>query len=550
MREKTVFVAAAWPYANNSLHLGHVASLIGADIIARYHRLRKDRVLFVSGSDCHGTPIIVEAEKYGIGPEKITARYHKEFVETLIGGLGFSYDVYTHTMTKHHEAVVQDIFLTLYEKDLIYKKEEMLPFCQKCKHFLPDRYVEGKCPRCSYEKARGDQCDECGNLLDPAMLLDPVCKICNGTPQMAPSEHFYLRLSKFQGALQKWAEQSSEWKKNAKNFTLGLLEQGLHDRAITRDIEWGIPIPLEGYEHKRIYVWFEAVCGYLSASKQWTPQDSAERSSWETFWKNDHAVHYYVHGKDNIPFHTIIWPAMLMGYGGLHLPDRIISSEYLLLDKQQFSKSRHWAVWLPDVLSRYDAEALRFYLVINGPETSDTNFSWTDFQTRINAELIGNLANFVHRVLAFVFKSYSGTVHAPDILTTQHKSFLHAAKEAIGRVAANIETGHFRDAFFDILRLTEHGNKYIEEISPWSRMKKEPEAVAHDLAVAVHVIRCVAIMIEPFLPCTARRILSILNLDEKNALTWEYPAIENVAINQPTPLFQKIELDNRDKNDG
>lgn len=522
---KKILVAAAWPYANNSLHLGHTSALIGSDILARYFRLKGNDVLYVSGSDCHGTPIVFEAEKKGISPRDIANKYHEEFKKSLINGLGFSYDVYTTTMTENHKETVQEMFLDLYNKGLIYEKEDELPYCPKCNKFLPDRYIEGECPICHFDSARGDQCDNCGNLINPMELINPKCKNCGATPEWRKSKHFYLKLSYFENELKEWVKKSEGWRKNAINFTLNFLEEGLHDRAITRDITWGVPIPLKGYEGKSIYVWFEAVCGYLSASK--------ERENWKDFWENNEAVHYYVHGKDNIPFHTIIWPSILMGRGGLHLPDRIVSSEYLNLEGRQFSKSRNWAVWLLDFVRKYDADTLRYYLIINGSETSDADFSWKEYQIRTNSELIANFGNLVNRTLSLIKNNFPDGVYC-DI---KDEEILMFAEKLFDEVGDKIEEGKFREALKLVFTLIEKANKYLEDNAPWSKEKEEAEKT---LFIVGHIIKCLAILINPFLPKASENIFKLLNYNNDN-LMWNYPKIEMIKIEKVEPLYIKIE---------
>lgn len=538
---KPILVAAAWPYANGSLHLGHIAALLGADIIARYQRVRGNDVLFVSGSDCHGTPIAVEAEKQGVHPSMIAEKYHGEFEATLVDGLHFSYDLYSRTTSKVHQEIVQDVFLKLYRGGHIYKKVEILPFCENCQRFLADRYIEGKCPKCNFVGARGDQCDECGNLLDPRQLIDPHCKICGHTPVWRETEHFFFRLSSFRDDLKKWVEKSEGWRPNARNFTLNLLEQGLHDRSITRDTEWGIPIPLEGYDTKRIYVWFEAVCGYLSASKEWA-RLKGQPDLWERFWLSESATHFYVHGKDNIPFHTIIWPAILLAYGGLHLPDRIFSSEYLTLEKQQFSKSRHWAVWLPDFLAQFDPESLRYYLVAAGPETADADFSWSEFRLKTNAELIGNFGNYIHRVLSLIKAHFPEGVGFPEELSGQQAEFLQLAKESFSLVGQAIENGRFREGLRAILQVAEHGNRFINEVAPWVKIKNNRSQTESDLAVAAQVIRCLAILVSPYLPSSIGSIHRMIEVKPSSLTNWLYPKPSYLIVGNPKPLYRKIEI--------
>lgn len=536
---KKILVAAAWPYANGSLHLGHVAALLGADIIARYARSAGNEVLFVSGSDCHGTPIAVEADKLGVHPREIAEKFHAEFRQSLIEDLKFSYDCYTATTTENHQCVVQEIFLKLYNDGVIYTKSEELPYCSLCKRFLPDRYVEGECPICHFDSARGDQCDECGNLLNPDQLLKPRCKICGSSPEWHSSEHFYLRLSAFTEQLREWVKKSKGWRANAKRFTLGLLKEGLPDRAITRDTDWGVSIPLPGYENKRIYVWFEAVCGYLSASKEWA-QKQGQDDLWKNFWLDDSAVHYYVHGKDNIPFHTVVWPSILLGFGGLHLPDRIVSSEHLTLEKRQFSKSRRWAVLLNDFVREFDPETLRYYLIANGPETADADFAWENYRTRTNTELIGVFGNYTHRVLSFVKANFPEGVDFPSTLNESQAELLETAEKSFTEAGSAIEEGRLRDGLRVALDLAAHGNRYINNAAPWFSIKEDRSKAEGDLAVGAHLARCLAILVSPFLPTTAERINRSIGVDESR-IVWQYPKPNRVAVKQLEPLYKRIE---------
>lgn len=541
MKKRHILIAAAWPYANGSLHLGHVAGLIGADILARYFRLNGDNVLYVSGSDCHGTPIVLEADRLKTTPEKIAAKYHEEFIKTLVAGMAFTYDNYTTTTTENHKQVVQELFLKLYNDGNIYKKTEELPYCVQCARFLPDRYIEGECPICHFADARGDQCDNCGTLTNTKELIKPKCKICGSAPEWRESEHFFLKLTAWQEQLKAWVKDSTGWRLNAKNFTLKFLNQGLIDRAITRDTEWGIEIPLPGYESKRIYVWFEAVSGYLSASKEWA-QKIGKPEAWQDFWKNDEALHYYVHGKDNIPFHAIIWPAILLGQKNLHLPDRIVSSEYLTLEKKQFSKSRRWAVWLPDFLAEFDYETLRYYLVINGSETSDADFSWSEFATRTNSELIGTFGNFVFRVLSFINKNFPEGISFPKKLNNKEAEFIELTEKTFSLTATALEAGRFREALRFVFTLIEQGNKYINDCAPWKTIKTDKVQAATDLAVAAQVIKSLAILIRPFLPTSSDKIAQSLGFDV-NTFKWSYPEENLIKVFDPEPLYKRIEED-------
>lgn len=554
MNKKKIFIGLAWPYANGSLHLGHVSAFIGADIIARFHRLNGDDVLLVSGSDCYGTPIAVEAAEKGIKPSAIAERYHEEFQKNLIDGLGFSYDIYTKTTTDQHAKVVQELFLSLYEKGLLYTKTEKALFSPLLGRFLPDRFVEGVCPKCGYNSARGDQCDECGTLLDSLELKSPrinpkilkregVLSEKDLLLEVRESEHFYLKLTALQKPLEEWVEKASgPWRANARSFAKSFLRQGLHDRAITRDTDWGVPVPLPGYESKRIYVWFEAVTGYLSASKLWAEEKSTP-DAWKEFWQNDDAVHYYVHGKDNIPFHTIIWPALLLAEGGLHTPDLIFSSEYLNLEGKQFSKSRGWGVWLPEFLETFDPETLRYFLVVNGPESSDANFVWSEYAKLVNGELIGTFGNLVNRVLSFSKSKFPDGLRFVEPLDEESTNLLKLTEDAFSKVGELIRGGEFRAAFRVVLDVAEHGNRFVHNKAPWQKIKDETKSdeVEADLAVAVQLIRALAILANPFLPKTSAKIHDFFDLDVKNA-TWAYPEANKVqGVAQVAPLYKKIE---------
>lgn len=551
---KRIFVGLAWPYANGSLHLGHASAFIGADVIARYHRLCGDDVLLVSGSDCYGTPIAVEAAEKGIRPSDIADKYHEEFKKNLIDSLGFSYDIYTRTTNDQHTKVVQELFLDLYKKGFLYTKTEQALYSPLLGRFLPDRFVEGKCPKCGYDGARGDQCDGCGALLDPLELLNPRInpKILKreGNPsdedrrlEVRDSEQFFLKLTDLQQTLEEWVEKTSgPWRANARSFAKAFLKQRLHDRAITRDTDWGVPIPLPGFESKRIYVWFEAVTGYLSASKLWA-EERGTPDEWKKWWQNDEAIHYYVHGKDNIPFHTIIWPALLLAEGGLHTPDHIVSSEYLNLEGQKFSKSRGWAVLLPDFLDAFDPETLRYFLVANGPETSDANFVWSEYAQRVNGELIGTFGNLVNRVFSLGQKLFPNGLRFVIPLDDASKQLFQLAEDAFPKVGKLIEEYKFRAAFRVILDVAEHGNRFVHNKAPWIKIKDptKRDEVETDLAVVVQVIRALAVLVNPFLPKATGKIYDSLGLDVQE-LVWKYP--EQLALQkivQAVPLYKKIE---------
>jgi len=545
--KQPIFIGVAWPYANGSLHLGHVAGLIGADFLARYYRLHGNPVLMVSGSDCHGTPIEVKAEQEKVSPQKIAEKYDKEFRATLVKGLGFSYDLFTQTANPFHYKLIQEFFLDLLKKGYLYEKLQQLPYCETCKRFLPDRYIEGECPVCHFPDARGDQCDNCGSILDAKDLINPRCKICGEKPIWKDSKHFFLKLSAFEKKLLAWVNKSKGWRGNARNFTIKLLEKGLLDRAITRDSRWGVPIPLKGYEDKTIYVWFEAVSGYLTASREYSKIVS-KPNYWKIFWQSKNCLHYYVHGKDNIPFHSIIWPAILMGLGKLNLPNIIVSSEYLTFEGKQFSKSRQWGVWLPEFLEKYDPDTLRYYLGINGPENADADFSWKEYQTKINTELIGKFGNFINRVLNFLNKNFGGVVPKPKNLDKLDKIILESCEKLFPRVGKSIETAKFQNALKEIIKFCEDCNRYIDAKEPWKTINNvrtrrgASQQTANTLYICLQAISALQLLAEPFLPFASAKIAKQLKIE--NRKTWKFYSIppKHKISQATTPLFERIEI--------
>ncbi len=419
-----ILVGVAWPYASGAPHLGHAAgAYVPPDIFARYHRMAGSRVLMVSGSDMHGTPITVVADRRGVSPREVAEENHRGIADSF-ARLGLSYDLYTTTLTPTHYRVTQDFFLRLLEKGYLFQETTLAMYDPQARRFLPDRYVEGTCPHCGFPDARGDQCDNCGRTLDPTDLIDPRSKLTGATPETRETTHFFLDLPRFQEPLTQWVEANQErWRPAVAAFVLGWLREGLKPRAITRDLDWGVPIPLPGYDDKRIYVWFDAVIGYLSASIEWAER-RGEPDAWKAWWElrpDGTALgrSYYFIGKDNVPFHAIIWPAMLMGYGGLALPYDVPANEFLTIGGQKLSSSRTYTArlpFLPEALDLFDPDALRFFLTINAPENRDTDFSWDEFQRRNNDELVATYGNAVHRLLRFVHSRFGGVVPAPGEL--------------------------------------------------------------------------------------------------------------------------------------
>ncbi len=540
MSEK-IFIGVAWPYANGPLHLGHIAgAYLPADIFARYHRLKGNEVLMVSGSDQHGTPITIKAEQEGKKPEEIANYYHREYLDCW-QKLGISFDLYTNTSTDNHIQVTQEIFLALLKQGYIYKSSMPQPYCPDCKRYLPDRYVEGTCPYCRSPGARGDQCDKCGKPLNALELINPRCRHCGALPQTIESEHFFLKLTAFEDKLLPWVKQQNHWRPNVLNFTTRYLEEGLKDRAITRDIEWGIPVPVPGFEKKRIYVWFEAVIGYLSASKEWA-RSTGDAESWRSFWQGDVKSYYFI-GKDNIPFHTIIWPAMLMGYGNLNLPYDVPANEFLTIEGRKLSTSQNWAVWLPDYLSRYDPDPLRYLLSINMPETNDADFSWREFFRRNNDELVATFGNLVHRVLTFTYRNFDGSVPPAGDLDNQSSALLNQAKTTLQTVDDLLYRCHLKEAIRTAMSLAQETNRYLDDKSPWKAIKQERQAAATSLNVAISILSCLRIALYPFIPGSAQKLHQFLGFPgnvENDSWQMRSP-VPGQKLLPPQPLFTKLD---------
>ncbi|HSO57600.1 MAG TPA: methionine--tRNA ligase [Paenisporosarcina sp.] len=527
----SVFIGGAWPYANGSLHLGHIAALLPGDILARYYRLKGESVLYVSGSDCNGTPISIRANQEGVSIHDIANRYHEEFIDSF-SKLGFTYDCYSRTDDQQHHEIVQQIFLKLLENGYIYKKEIEQTYCEFDKQFLPDRYVEGICPNCG-QPSRGDQCDNCSSILDPLDLIDRTCKICGNEPITKETEHFYFTLSSFQNELEKRVErakQSKDWRNNAIHLSERYLKEGLHDRAVSRDLANGVSVPVKGYEDKKIYVWIEAVSGYFSASQKWaTDSDQSD----EVFWNED-TVSYYIHGKDNIPFHSIIWPSILMGIDKKAFPTHIISNEYLTLEKKKLSTSKNWAVWVPSILEYYNPDSVRYFLTVNAPENRDADFSWREFILSHNSELLGAYGNLVNRTLKFIEKSLDGHISGSIDVEVTRK-----IQDRYTEVGLLIEKGHFKQAIEMIFETIRFGNKYFDAKQPWKEIHENPEECKNTLLTCVHLISNCAQLLSPFLPFSSEKVRGMLSLDP-----YHWQLIERVSyqITQVSPLFERIDL--------
>jgi len=540
---ENILVCAAWPYANGSIHLGHVAGCyLPADIFARYHRLKGNNVLMVSGSDAHGTPVTITAEANGSTPEEVASSYQEEFLQDW-RDLGISFDLFTSTHTDNHFSVSQDIFLKLYEKDFIYKDTMSQPYCEDHQRFLADRYVEGVCPHCHDGGARGDQCDACGNTLDPKDLIDMRHRDCSAKPVFRETEHFFLRLSAFEQQLLDWTRQQDHWKPNVKNFTVGFLEGGLKDRAITRDITWGVPVPIPGYEDKRIYVWFEAVIGYLSAAIE-AGDELGNPDLWMDFWK-DNARSFYFMGKDNIPFHTVIWPAMLLGYGGYNLPYDVPANEYVNMESQKISTSRNWVINLKDAVQRYDPDPIRYTLSAIMPETSDSNFTWDEFVRRNNDELVATFGNLVNRVLSMIHRNFDGQVPSQNNVGTSEVEINKLAEATLISVSESIELCKFREGLTHCMSLAREVNRYLDEKAPWTAIKSDRDSAGTTLNNSVNIINCLKTLLHPYLPFSTQALHEMLGLEggvETNGWTWKSQELTpGHKLGEVKRLFDKLD---------
>ncbi len=528
MKQK-ILVGGAWPYANGSLHIGHIAGLLPGDVIARYHRAIGNDVYYVSGSDCHGTPVTIRARQEDKTPGEISDSYHEEFCRCF-EWLGFSYDLYGKTSEELHRDFVREFHEKLYTSEYVYEKSSPQSFCSHCGQFLPDRYVEGICPVCKKE-ARGDQCDSCGTVLDTEHLLEPKCMLCGNTPEFRESKHLYLRVTGLKEQLEQLVHSHPNWRKNAVQLTKRYLSEGLRDRALTRDLDWGIGVPYPGYEGKKIYIWAENVLGYLSMSKE------AARVKGEDFkalWGKG-ARHYYIHAKDNIPFHTIILSSLLIAQGDdYHLPDEIISNEYLTLDGRKISTSKNHAIWVKDIIGKYNPDAIRYFMIANGPEKRDTDFSLYEFAKSCNSELAGAYGNFVNRTLVFLHKYYGGRVTKGNL----DKVIEEKMKESFIIAGNLIEGGELKEALEKIFELVRFSNKYFDSKAPWLTRTENNSECEDTLYNCVQLIANLGVLLAPFLPFSSEKILEWLKLKS----TWEIQyVLSGFQLPESEILFMRIE---------
>ncbi|UBI07604.1 methionine--tRNA ligase [Corynebacterium falsenii] len=528
---KRVLTCVAWPYANGPRHIGHVAGFgVPSDVFARYQRMVGNDVLMVSGTDEHGTPLLVQAEKEGVGVQELADRYNRVIVEDLVG-LGLSYDLFTRTTTRNHYAVVQELFRGLYANGYMITQTTRGAISPSTGRTLPDRYIEGTCPICGATDARGDQCDTCGNQLDPEDLINPRSKVNGETPEFVDTEHFMLDLPALAEALEEWLKERKGWRPNVLKFSLNLLEN-IRPRAMSRDIDWGVPIPVEGWQDnnaKKLYVWFDAVVGYLSASIEWAWR-TGDPEAWRKWWNDPEALSYYFMGKDNITFHSQIWPAELLGYSGegsrggeagplaeptLNLPTEVVSSEFLTMSGSKFSSSKGVVIYVRDFLKEFGPDPLRYFIAMAGPENTDTDFTWDEFVRRINSELANEWGNLVNRTVSMAHKNF-GAIPTPGEFTEEDQALLDEAARAFGIVGDNLNRSRFKAGITEAMRIAGRANQYIASMEPWKLAKnkdndeEQRERLATVLYVALQVVSDVNAMLTPYLPFSAQKVYETL----------------------------------------
>jgi methionyl-tRNA synthetase len=578
---RTILTAVAWPYANGPRHIGHVAGFgVPSDVFSRYQRMAGNNVLMVSGTDEHGTPILVQAEQEGVAPQVLADRYNRVIAEDL-QALGLTYDLFTRTTTRNHYTVVQEMFKTLHKNGYMIEQTTRGAISPSTGRTLPDRYIEGTCPICGYDSARGDQCDNCGNQLDATELINPHSRINGEIPKFIETEHFFLDLPALSQALGDWLKSRKDWRPNVLKFSMNLIED-LRPRAMTRDIDWGVPIPLPGWEEndsKRLYVWFDAVIGYLSASIEWAAR-TGDPEAWRQWWTAPDAESYYFMGKDNITFHSQIWPAELLGYdgkgakggapgkyGSLQLPTEVVSSEFLTMEGKKFSSSRNVVIYVRDFLERYDADTLRYYLSAAGPENQDTDFTWSEFVRRNNDELVAAWGNLVNRMVSFTAKNV-GSIPAAGELTEVDRTMLAATKNAFPVIGADLERSRMKAALNEAMRVVGEANKYLSDEAPWKLRETDPERMRTISHVALQVIDDAKTFLAPFLPNSSQQVYEMLGgegvfapmpelreVEEEGGFSypvlmgdydtgarWEStPVRVGAPLEPPTPLFKKLD---------
>ena len=541
---KRYTVTSALPYANGPLHIGHLAGVyIPADIYARYLRSKGEDVIFIGGSDEHGVPITIKARELGVTPQEIVDKYHK-IIKDSFERFGISFDIYSRTSNKIHHETAADIFRTLYEKNEFIEQTSLQYYDEETQHFLADRYITGTCPHCGYEKAYGDQCENCGTSLSPNELINPKSLLSGNVPVKKETKHWYLPLDKYTPWLREWILEGhkNDWKTNVYGQCKSWINQGLKPRAVTRDLDWGIKVPVEDAEGKVLYVWFDAPIGYISATKEWAQENN---KNWEPYWKDKETKLVHFIGKDNIVFHCIMFPSILKNEGTYIVPDNVPANEFLNLEGNKISTSRNWAVWLHEYLEEFPdkQDVLRYVLCSNAPETKDNDFTWKDFQAKNNNELLAIFGNFVNRTIVLIHKYFNGLVPEIGELTELDKTVLNEIKAYPEKIGKSIENYRFREALNEMMNLARLGNKYLTDSEPWKQIKSNKERVKTILNISLQICANLSILAEPFLPFTSNKLIKILNI---SALKWKDAGKQDILVsghqlNKPSYLFNKIE---------
>lgn len=545
-----VLVTSAWPYVNYMPHLGTLVQVLSADVVARYYRLKGEEVVMVSGSDEHGTPVEVEALRLGVSPKQLTDRNHAKVVE-LFKRWGISYDNYTRTENPTHKEFVQNHFVKLYRNGYIFVQETEMLYCEKCDRFLPDRFVEGKCPYCGYENARGDQCaDSCGRLLEPTLLIEPYCAICKSKPILKKTKHWYFDLPKLSKEISDYINNNRQLPTNARNFSVNFIKEGLKPRAVTRDGKWGIPAPFSDAEDKTIYVWVEAVLGYVSATIEYF-KDRKEPEKWKEYWFDESAKTLYFIGKDNIPFHTIILPALLLASGeNYNLPWNVSTTEFLQFKGAKASKSQRIGIFLDEALELFPADYWRYFIIAARPETKDTNFSWELFIEKINSDLNDTFGNFIHRTLKFINTQFDSEIPRQEALDEDTEQILKKIEEKVDAIAGEIEDCRLQSAANTLISVSRLGNQYLNEREPWNLVKKDKAKAAKIIYAGAQIVKALAIVSAPFIPSTAEELWKTLNLHGSVHEHKWHEALESLPANHKIiiakPLFHKIETNEQE----
>jgi methionyl-tRNA synthetase len=541
--DRHILVAVAWPYASGSLHLGHLGgAYLPADIFARYHRIAGNSVLMVSGSDANGTPITVKADEEGVSPREIVDRYHAEILGYW-DSIGISFDLFTTTMTDNHHSVTQEFFTKLLEQDYLVKRTSEQFFDPEAERFLPDRYVEGTCPHCGYTDARGDQCDNCGRTLDATELISPRSKLSGATPIRKETEHYFFKLPAFEDRLRGWLESKTEWRKPVRNWALGMIDEGMPDRAITRDIDWGVDVPVDDLgPGKRIYVWFDAVIGYLSAAIEWA-STTDDPDSWKQWWTDPDAESYYFVGKDNIPFHAVIWPAMLLGRGDLNLPTDVPANQFITFKGAKASKSKGVGRSIGWYADRLQTDALRYAIASVLPEQNDTDLSDELIVSRINEELVATWGNLVNRVLSMSTRNFNGLVPEPGTLSDSDQALLDQVDEGLAAVSDHIEKVELRGGLRTAMDVATEVNAYLNAEEPWQVIKTDQVRAATVLWTAIQAISGIRVALAPYLPNSTADIGEMLGIDQ-GISDWSRPVVPGGQdLGEIKPLFVKLEND-------